>query len=218
MARKKRIDYSPSFGTILIVAGLALVIGVLLAAIQLFRQSVDEVTSMPAVDKREPGVVYYHKGASSSAVDWRALLQQLIESPSGTVAIPEGAINQWANAAFRVQANSSENSPLIVPEQPNVRLIGDGLVQIGVKFTIPSIDDKRYTYQTKGHLIKRGGVVTFEPMEGMLGRSPLLLLNSYLFSALITPYLQSEDIQALFASFENIDSLEVGDGQLTLSF
>lgn len=218
MARRKKKDKSPTAGSILLVGAFAVLLGALLALLQLAGEPVREVTSMPPAEQIDPGDVFYLKGAPSGSADWRALQAQILAGASGTVIIPEGALNQWSSSTFRIQSGANEPDPLLEPAPPNFRLMEDGTVQIGLRFSVPLLGSDSYVYQTTGKLRKRGSRIVFEPVTGLLGRSPLPLINGSLFSAMAGPFTEAEGFLDVLEGLQNIESIEVRKGQLALVF
>ena len=229
MAKKTK---SPPSLTVVVTCGvLTALLGALLGIISLATQSVFELKEPLPPERQEAGMVYFVKGSPSSSARWRALRSQILAGTPGTIKFDEGDLNSWANSMLvlsspnRGEEGESEAVPGLFGLKVNVtgvnfRMEGDEL-QVAAYLEFPALaSGKRFTYQARGSFDSGWGGLKFQPDEGTLGRAEIVsipFLGSALNKKLIGLFTQSPEWGALSEAWGKVASVEIAEGQATLT-
>ncbi len=200
-ARKKEEPKGPKPYEVIIGAFLSVILGLLLAAVYLIAQPVEEVDELPPEAQQDRRTVYFVEGRTGSALDfdWRPKVTAFETGVSGSIELVEEELNQWAAIAFPdLEDMDSEGMVAIIPRSINFRVEDDRLhIASSLEVSIFGFGGE-YLAQTRGNLVQRDGRHVFAPESLALGgfRVPhdglIKLLVERVFSAIETPEELSE--------------------------
>jgi hypothetical protein len=155
--------------------GAGLVLGAMLAMLNLAAQPVEVVKAMPKEPK--PGVRYFVTGAPGGGAGsgWQRKAEQ-IDGGRGEIGFTENELNAWSAATFpepKVKDEDKQSPLLLVAGTPNFRFAGKDL-QLGMVNKIFSFGTEiPLVLHATGDFEKTGGRWHFVAKESYLGGLPL---------------------------------------------
>jgi hypothetical protein len=171
-ARKKEEPKGPKPYEVIIGAFLSIILGVLLAAVYLVSQPVEEVDELPPETQRDRRTVYFVEGRTGSALDfnWRPKATAFEEGVSGSIELVEEELNQWAAVTFPdLEDMESEGMLSIMPRSVNFRVDDDRLhIASNLEISVFGFGGE-YLAQSRGNLVQRDGRYVFAPESLALG-------------------------------------------------
>ncbi len=217
-SRKKEEQKGPKPYEVIIGAVLSIFLGVLLAAVYLVVQPVEEVDELPAEADRDRRTVYFVEGRTGSVADfnWRPKVTSFEAGASGMIELVEQELNQWVGSAFPdLEDTEAEGFLTLIPRSVNFR-IQDGALQIAsdIEVNVFGIGAELLA-QTRGTFVQRNGRYVFEADSLALGgfRVPhdavMDLILRQLFAAL-------DPGEEVTESWSRLTRVEVRDDALIL--
>ena len=189
----------------LIVATLALVIGVGTAAMQLARRPVPD---RPTTGDSAKGEVICIRGQTAAQPGWDERAKEVWHAKPGHYVFSEGDINSLIEKHLSpvIAIEGIEN--VHVEELPNVRFLDDGLVQVSTVVTIPGLaGSQQFVYQVRGRVVPGG----FHPEMGWFGQCPVPLFNMAILQAVRRQMLVDKDVTGLPGLRKKVRFSRAGD-------
>lgn len=226
------IKSEPTKAGSVLAAVLSIVLGSLLAILNLSTQAVEEVASIPAEKDRKPNVVYWPLGETKGTSKWAAYRENIIQNKSGSITLTENDLNQWSTKQFAalnlgLPASAPQGSP--PPAQPAVASlrmsapnfrIADGKLHITVKFFVPIIAEQTpILIQSSGQLVKSPKGFVFEADFIRLGRCRLpdfALIQKSVVSFVSSYYGISQEMKDLGPQWVNVVQAIIAENRLIL--
>jgi hypothetical protein len=217
----KKVDravHGPGWGEVILGAVLSLVLGVVLGAVLLMLKPV--ITAKEPPKESVAGAVYYIEGSHDTTKAKQALAKRKAFVAGQSVTATEDEINSLTAPAPAAApkpaekgkpadkaAPASENTGLITPGTPNVR-IRNGVVQIGVPVTIAALGfDQKVIVQAHGGFTKDGDVFVFDSTDLYVGACPvqrLPFLAGYVRSKVLAAQPIPEDIATAWRKLASV--------------
>ena len=171
-SRKKEEQKGPKPYEVIIGAVLSIFLGVLLAAVYLVVQPVEEVDELPPEADRDRRTVYFVEGRTGSVADfnWRSKVTSFEAGASGMIELVEQELNQWAGSAFPdLEDTEAEGMLNLIPRSVNFRIRGGALqIASNMEFNVFGVGGEVLA-QTRGTFVPRNGRYVFEAESLSLG-------------------------------------------------
>jgi hypothetical protein len=202
----QRAMYGPGIVEVVFGAVLSLVLGVLLAGLYLVLKPVSVVNQLPALNKREEGMVYYVQGAKGAGEGGQLLRKQQLFLDGRSVVLTEDELNTWM-----ASSNGTPKKPAD-PKAPATNELNfhlsKGVLQIGIPYTVDLLGlSGSVIIQAQGTFAKEGDEFVYEPKTILIGsfpvqRVPMLmtLLKKKIYSAQELP----DELSAAWKKLENV--------------
>lgn len=236
MASRSKKPRRPSLVLTIVLGVLTLLLGMVLGAISLVSQEVQEVSELPPAEEREPGVVYYVKGSTAPGPQWRAKRAALLAGNTGVMRVSERELNDWSRSSFRQsnrpdaaqeadEADGEVDEPTFFGLEANVSppnfALREGRLQIACHLELPLFGDSRkFVYRVIGTFESADGGVRFVPGEGTFGRAPLVnipIVGSLLHREIRGLFTGSEEWRALAEHWSAMGAVEVEGESLVVT-
>ncbi len=227
MAKKEKDDFQPSIFGSLLVAAVAIMVGIILATINLSLIAVAEVKEIPPDDESDVKVVYYVKGETKGGKNWETKRTYLEAGTPGSIFFDEGELNTWLRKTFSSKQIQKPNSGeedkgeflKIAATNPNVNI--DGIdFQLSSVIEVPLYFKKfNIVYQTKGIFVKDDTGYNFVPEKSYFGSCPipkLFGIQNRVFKIFSSDYLISEEYVALNTQWSELDVVSVENDMIKL--
>ncbi|MBS0664277.1 MAG: hypothetical protein JSR48_13510 [Verrucomicrobia bacterium] len=174
-----RALHGPSWMEVFIGAALAVLIGVVLAAVSLIFRPVAQVRELPKEPERD--TVYYIEGSHDSAKARRSAQKEKLLAAGRSVELNEDEINQILTPAAPPPPKGGKQPP--APETPglvsagavNARIHGGSLqLAVPVRLFYPTFGvDATVLVLSNGTFVKSGDGYAYEPESLYLGSCPV---------------------------------------------
>jgi hypothetical protein len=208
--------------SILLVAVLAALLGLVLGVIRLAAQPSVLVRELPDEEARLENTHYIVTGESRGGATYRSKWAGLEQGRSGIYEFSVAELNSWAQATIRptpvaapqpegedAEAKQPFSAP-IVEGTPNFNIIGDQL-QISADLKLKGLEQP-VTWVTQGQFANDGGVQVFEPTQTYLGNARMPAgLDSVINNLVLRLYMTRDEGRAFVQSWRRITSTLVSD-------
>jgi hypothetical protein len=212
--------------SVIFIGLLTFVLGKMLGLASLVSQPVTILTKDPDPDSIVPGTVYYQKGSRSGRTVWRAKEEAWKDGTVSVLSLSETELNQWSWDRFKMptapageEGASWRDRLQLHVAQLNIRILEDE-VQLATEVKIGDFFNERtFIYQVRGKFVNTPSGVKFVHEMGTLGHAPFgafPLYGDLVFSMVMNQYPALEGMEWLTESFDELESVEIADGQLVL--
>jgi hypothetical protein len=217
MNRKvQRAMYGPGIIEVVFGALLSLILGVLLAGVYLVIKPVSVVNQLPALNKREEGMVYYVQGAKGTGQGGQLLRKQQLFLEGRSVVLTEDELNTWM---------ASSNGAPKKPTDPKTAAANElnfhlskGVLQIGIPYTVELLGlSGSVIIQAQGTFAKEGDEFVYEPSTILIGSFPAQRIPSLMALLKKKIYAAHELPDDLSAAWKKLESVSIEDNALRLT-
>ena len=141
-----------------------------------------------------------------------------------TLILTESELNQWSEERLKFPEPEEEDlgwtDTFRLEVGPvNFRILENRL-QLATEVQLAGLaPDSTFIYQVTGRFESAPGGVRFMPESGNLGQAPfgsVPVTREWLFSLIRTRYERIEEIAWLVDALDDLEAIEISDGQLTL--
>ena len=217
----------PSLSSVIFAGVLCFVLGKMLAVASLVSQPVTVMSKVPEPESVVPGTAYYVKGSKVGGTDWRRKEEAMKAGMVNVISISESDLNRWSSSRLKTPKTPANEETggwkdriQLVVAPVNFKILDDQIqmateVQIGDVF-----DQKTFTYVVTGSFESTKNGVRFVPESGFVGQAPLGMISpsrELIFSLVGKQLRGLEATEWLPDSFENLESINIVEGQLILS-
>jgi len=224
--KKNKEATGPRISSVIFVGILCFILGKMLALGSLVSQPATLLNKDPEEGAMKPGTVWYVRGDRAGRTAWQAKEDAWKAGTVDRLSLSEAELNQWSSDRLKVEkaAPSEEGSSwsdrIKINVSPvNFRIL-DGQVQMLTEVTFADLFEGRsFIYVVVGKFESTPSGVRFVPEKGTLGSAPLgsfPVYREWLYGYMRKQFESAPDVAWLDENFENLESVDVADGQLVL--
>lgn len=164
---------------------------------------------------------HYFSGPVLRGSGWAQKRELLLAGTPGLIELSAGEVNGWLESNFRPQAgaNAESSGVSIVPQAPNFAMIEDGLLHLNLPAQFSGFGMQGdFVMHAVGRFEQgAGSSPEFKILRCSVNAAPLpAWVGQQVYDSIIEAYRQSEELQAVEAAWDEVDSAELAGGTLRL--